>query len=369
MNQKDKQTELQIMIAELSQLHKKSIELLQKTKDPDKMLDSLLAEYERRLTDLSGAQLDEKPANISDLMEREKVKALLMYSQLAEVLRDNAEMQLQLKSRNQELDNLYQKMSDNNENLKQLNAYYLNMLGFVSHELRSPLVSILGFAELLEEGYLGKLNVEQLNGVQVITRVSRNLIDMIKNYLDLSKIENGELLIHWQEIDVDKDLLQPVLTELTGQLSLKDMKIDQKSAATKEHMGLVGDLDLLKVVFTNVFSNAVKYGKPHSTISYEVEELEDGYLFSIKNTGCGISKKRIETIFDKFSQGANKDPNLPRGTGLGLFNTKCIIKAHDGNIWAQSEAKKWFKISFKLPRNPRREKTKVDMTSSEKMPH
>ncbi len=364
MKESEKQAELQIMLNELNQLHAKSIELLQKTNEPEKMLDSLLAEFERRLTDLSGINLNSKPESINDTLAREKLKALLMYSQLAEILRGNAELQVQLKSHNKDLDELNHRMSENNDELRRLNEYYLNMLGFVAHELRSPLVSILGFSELLEEGYLGKLNVEQLNGVQVITRVSRNLIDMIKNYLDLSKIENGELLIHWQELDIEKDLLQPVLSELSGQLSLKDMKIVRKGPALSKKICIIGDRDLLKIVFNNVFSNAVKYGKPHSTIHYQTEETETGYFFSIKNEGRGIAKERIESIFDKFSQGVNKDPNLPRGTGLGLFNTKCIIKAHEGDIWAQSEEKKWFKINFHLPRKPRQPRNKVDMTST-----
>ena len=367
MKETDKQAELQVMIDELNQLHEKSIEILQKTNEPEKMLDSLLAEFERRLRDLPGIKLDSNPESINDTPSREKFKALLMYSQLAEILRGNAEMQVQLKSHNRDLDQLNQKMSENNEELRRLNEYYLNMLGFVAHELRSPLVSILGFAELLEEGYLGKLNLEQMNGVQVITRVSRNLIDMIKNYLDLSKIENGELLIHWQELDIGSDLLGPVLDELSGQLSLKDMEISQTGVATGKKMSVIGDRDLLKIVFTNIFSNAVKYGRPHSTIQFQVKELKDGYQFAIKNDGRGIAKKRIKSIFEKFSQGANKDPNLPRGTGLGLFNTKCIIKAHEGKIWAQSEENKWFKMTFRIPRKPHQLKNKVDMTSTEKV--
>lgn len=286
-----------------------------------------------------------------------------MYSQLAEVLRDNAEMQLQLKSRNKELDNLYQQMSENNQELRRLNEYYLNMLGFVSHELRSPLVSILGFSELLEDGYLGELNVEQSNAVQVITRVSRNLIEMIRNYLDLSKIENGELVLQWQEIEVGNDLLQPVFSELSSQLSLNDMKIVHKDQDAITNINIIGDIDLLKVVFSNVFSNAIKYGKPHSEIDLNVNETDSGFVFSVRNIGRGIPSDKIEAIFDKFSQGINKDPSLPRGTGLGLYNTKCILEAHEGKIWAESEEKKWFEVNFFLPRKPNQEKVRVEMAS------
>ncbi|MDQ7051414.1 MAG: ATP-binding protein [candidate division KSB1 bacterium] len=352
---------LRLKLAELDQIYSLSLELLKKSQDPDELLDALLDEYIRRFSEIPGMNFSENLNEFQDDERREKAQALILFAQQAALLKENADYQAKLKEQNRKLANLTRKLKKTNEELQRLNSHYLNMLSFVSHELRSPLISVLGFAELLEEGLLGDLNAEQRNSIQIIIRVTRNLIDMIRNYLDLAKIENGELRIHWQQIEVYHEILLPVIKELEGHLMAKEMKIVPDPESRVQHVLLQADPALLRIVFVNLFGNAIKYGKARTEIQYRIEDHGDRFLFSIKNCGKGVPKEKLDTIFEKFSQTAQYNPDVPRGTGLGLFNTKWIVEAHGGNIWAESEFGEWFRVNLTLPKEPKRKKRAVTM--------
>ncbi len=351
-----------VQLDEFKKLFETSLKLVQQARRPEEVFDKLLAEYERRFIEIPEVRL----TNDADLDEasRAKIQALMLFARLAESLKENADVQLQLKQRSEKLDRLMQRLRKTNRELRRLNAHYLDMMGFVSHELRSPLISILGFAELLDEGYLGELNMEQQNSVQIIMRVTSNLIDMIKNYLDLAKIENGELAVNWMPIDLHTDVIKPTITQLESQLFTRGMQIETRNERIPENIIVEGDPDLLKVVFMNIFSNAIKYGRPDTTIYYHVLDVLDRFYFSITNEGEGVSPEHIEKIFNKFTQGEYHDPDAPRGTGLGLYNTRCIVEAHGGTIWAESEQGNWFKICFTLPKKQERRTGQVKIKSA-----
>ncbi len=357
---------LDLKVAELDQIYELSLELLKKSQDPDRLLDALLDEYIRRFSELSGMDLLRDVENYPDEKSREKMRSLIMFSKQAELIKENADYQAKLKERNRELAQLTQKLRRANQELKRLNSHYLNMLGFVSHELRSPLISILGFAELLEEGILGELNVEQQNSVQVIIRVTRNLIDMIRNYLDLAQIEGGELAIEWQNVNLYHEIIMPVINELEGHLLAKKMKVvAENDESVIAQYQVEGDSGLLKIAFTNILSNAIKYGRAQTDIVYQILDLDNKYVISITNEGEGVPEDKLEKIFNKFSQMVHYHPDQPRGTGLGLFNTKCIIRAHGGKIWAESEVGKWFRINITLPKHPRKKPRFVKLQRSD----
>ncbi len=353
---------LELKLAELDQIYELTLELLKKTQDPEELFDAVMDEYARRFAELPGVNLNTDLEDCEDEVTREKARALILFARLASLVKENADYQAQLKKRNRELAELTTRLQQANSRLQRLNSHYLNMLSFVSHELRSPLISILGFAELLDEGLLGDLNDEQANSVQIIIRVTRNLIEMIRNYLDLAKIEKGELRIHWQKVEVLHSILLPVIHELEGHLLARDMRIiPAPEGSCPRQVFLEGDPALLKIVFTNIFGNAIKYGKRRTAIEYEIEDRGKEYFFAIRNEGKGVPADHLELIFEKFSQGSQHFADAPRGTGLGLFNTRCIVEAHGGRIWAESEYGKWFRICMTLPRRPERRPEYVPM--------
>lgn len=342
--------ESELMLAELCRLYHVSLDLIRRCSDSSQLVDAILSEYERRLLEIPTADFLAAPEKNRNFVEREKIRSLLMFATQAALLKDNVDVRDEIVQKNSVLLAISRDLHRANVQLRELNSHYLNMLSFVAHEFRSPLISILGFAELLLEGYLGAVNTEQRDALQIILRVARNLIDMTKNYLDLAKIESGQLRLQGQRIELKTGIIEPTLAEIRSQLAAHGLTVIAKADSFADEAYIEGDVDLLKVVFSNVFSNAVKYARKDSEIVYNILDFGENFYISVKNQGRGVMPEQLDEIFQKFAQVRAANEDAPRGTGLGLFNTRCIIMAHGGQVWAESEYGAWFKICLILPK-------------------
>ncbi len=337
----------ELKIEELSRNYNVSTELIKRTPNLNSLLDRMLLEYIKRLDEIPGKDLAHPTDEAFSDFDREKLRSLIMFSTHAVLLKENSELFKALEEKNHQLLQTTQELKKSNAELKSLNEQYLNMLGFVSHELRSPLISILGFAELLDEGLLGSLNDEQRKSIQIIIRSSKNLIDMIRNYLDLSKIEQGEMKMEKRPLEFVSAILNPTLEEMNEQFSQKKMTVWVDSA--EEGFWLFADEKLIKIVLVNILSNAVKYGKEGGEIHIELSRLGEEFEVKITNTGRGVEEGEVQKVFDKFAQLDSLDTKVGKGSGLGLYNAKFIVEKHGGKIWAESEFEKWFRVIFRLP--------------------
>ncbi len=340
---------LEIQLKEFSRNYLANLELLEKSSDEKELLDKIFDEYIERLDELKGLDLHKLQNGAGLEEEREKFKSLIMYATQAAIVHDKARLYQKLDKANRELREVNNELDKKNRQLNALNEHYLNMLSFASHELRSPLISILGYAELMADRILGELSNDQEEAVEIIIKVSKNLIDMIRNYLDLTRIETGELKLKQQrqEADIETDIIKPVLFEMSEQFNKKKMTV---RPASVEPVRLDVDQDLMRIVFSNVFSNAVKYGREGTEITYCMHARGDGYLFSVTNQGVGVRPEKVDYIFDKFTQAMESQQiDMPKGTGLGLFISRNIVKEHGGRMWAESEYGKWFTVYFSLP--------------------
>ncbi|MBN2011228.1 hypothetical protein JW960_17930 [candidate division KSB1 bacterium] len=343
--------QLEYRIREYSRNYNISLELLEKSSNPQELIDAIFDEYIRRLDELKGIDLKDLEGETHLVEEKEKFKSLVMFATQSSLMRENAQLYEQLDKANSELRSANDQLDTKNRQLAALNEHYLNMLSFASHELRSPLISILGYAELMSDKVMGELNSDQEEAVGVITKVSKNLIDMIRNYLDLTRIETGQLSLpeNREPINICDDIIAPVLVEMNEQFSKNKMNIEAK---TCDPFRLDVDRDLMRIVFTNLFSNAVKYGKKGTPIKYEITEEDECYRFSISNQGVGIKPESTKDIFEKFSQALESQQwDTPKGTGLGLFIARKIVEEHGGKIWAESRFGEWFTVYFNIPRD------------------
>ena len=312
-----------------------NLELLEKSSDGKKFIEAILDEYISRLNEFNGIELNSLIDSSEYSKNNEKFKSLLLFATQATVLSEKVE--------------LIKKLDKKNDSLVQTTNNYINMLSFASHELRSPLVSILGFAELLSDNILGEINEEQQEAVGIIIKISKNLMNMVKNYLDLAEIESGKLKLTNGIIEIKSEIIDIVVFEMKEQFSKKNMKALPDNF---ENISLVLDKDLISVVFTNLFTNAIKYGKEGTDIIYSVIKQEDDYLFTVKNEGIGVKSDKLISIFKKFT----RIPELYhrdtlKGAGLGLFIAEDIIERHGGKIWVESQYGEWFKVFFTIPVN------------------
>lgn len=235
-----------------------------------------------------------------------------------------------------------------NEDLKKINRNYMEILGFVTHEIKNRLGIIMGSSYNLKGEVVGKLNQGQKKMVDILLRNAERLNVMIKNYLDLSRIERGELRVNKQKIDFKEDILNPVLKEFTGEIEAKGLLLETKIPAVSK---IMADPDLLKIVLENLLSNAIKYGKEKGKIKIGVKKENLIWKINVWNEGEGIPRDNIDKLFIKFTRLGGEKFKKERGSGLGLFITKEIIQKHGGKIWAESEEGKWANFIFTLPSN------------------
>jgi len=231
------------------------------------------------------------------------------------------------------------------------NRAYLEMLGFVTHELKSPLASIVFAVGSLRDHILGPLNDPQEQLLKAASNSADYLRDTIANYLNLSRIEEGELKLRWSQVAFRKEVIAPLLGRLSELAQDRGMRIECDVA---DDLDGACDPSLLTAVLQNLLSNAVKYGRQGGRIRITAERDESSGLlrFHVWNEGEGFPSGGGEKLFRKFSRLTHGGDDTKSGTGLGLFVSRVIVEKHGGHITAESEPGEWVDFSFTLPRTP-----------------
>ncbi|MBM4333159.1 MAG: HAMP domain-containing protein [Deltaproteobacteria bacterium] len=238
-----------------------------------------------------------------------------------------------------------------NNKLQDLNRHYLEMVGFITHELNQPMGVLKGFLILLKDEALGPLvNSNQKQAVSTMLRNVNALINMIQKYLQLGRIESGRMEVNKVRMPIFAEALSPILEDEKQQLEARKMEvvIDNEEAFRRAE----GEADpvLLRIVFSNLIGNALKYGREGGKIWCGFKDEPEELLFYVKNEGQGIPGDKLTKVFEKFTRLQGELERRRGGTGLGLFNAKEIIDRHGGRIWAESEEGKWANFLFSLPK-------------------
>ena len=219
-------------------------------------------------------------------------------------------------------------LGESNEKLKALNQIYLDMIGFVSHELKGIIYTASLNVYTLAHEYAGHLNAKQKEIVGAVNRGLDYLSAMVRNFLSLSQIEKGQLAVHRTELYLKENIFDDVVEAFSKQAAEKQIQILNKVPL---QLAARADMDLLKVVGNNLVGNALKYGSENGTIIINAEKKEDVIEVEIYNDGAPITKENEEKLFKRFSRLPGESLKQ-KGTGLGLFITKEIIEAHGGKI-------------------------------------
>jgi len=235
-----------------------------------------------------------------------------------------------------------------NTSLQRVNANYLDMLGFVSHELKNTLGVIYTAAHSLAAGLVGPLNDAQSRMATSICRSIDAAVSMTLNYLSLARIEKGELEVDKRPCDFVRDVARPVLAEFAQAIAEQGVRLINELPASAP---LEADANLLCVVFRNLIGNALKHGRPAGTIRLGCRAEPGQYRLEVWNDGDGIPREEAERIFQKFVRMSEGPEAARKGTGLGLFITKEIVTNHGGNIWAEPGADGGTSFIFTLPAN------------------
>lgn len=223
-------------------------------------------------------------------------------------------------------------------------------LANMSHEIRTPMNAITGFANLLKET---KLDSEQKEFVSNINTAAENLLGIINDILDLSKIESGHLVIESVPFNL-YEVIKNIKSVLTYKAIGKNLELDYQIPDAIPHT-VLGDPTRLTQILLNLTNNAIKFTETGSVkIVLDLQsENEDEYaiLFKIIDTGVGIPQDKLAVIFDRFAQANSDTTRKFGGTGLGLSISKLLIELQHGNIFVESEehvgSTFYFNLSFK----------------------
>jgi PAS domain S-box-containing protein len=236
-----------------------------------------------------------------------------------------------------------------NKKLKKLNKVRKNLINRVSHELRTPMSCITGSIELMEEFFQDKLDKKDMEIISIAKRGSRRLKSLINNILQVSKIDASKLNLKKERVRF-KNMVDNCLAELTYLIEKKKLDVNTE---IKDDLELIADQLRIEEVIINILSNAIKNTPDLGTLTISLQKRGDHAIFSVKDSGIGITKEQMEFLFKKFGkierEEFREDINT-KGSGLGLYISKEIIKKHNGDIWAESEGKnKGTTFYFTLP--------------------
>lgn len=246
------------------------------------------------------------------------------------------------------------------EQLKELNVRYMELLGFATHELMQPLGVIKGFLTMMEEEALPP--EKQKRAISLMKRNTNMLINMSHKYLELAKLESGELEVQKSSCNLFEEVVGPIIDDYTAKLTQMGMQVVIENEKEFRDAEIYADSLLLRIVYSNLISNAVRYGKPNGKIFLGIKLENDQYWLHVKNEGMGIPRDRLSWIFEKFTR--LDSAKKVKGTGLGLYNTREIIWKHGGKIWAESEEGEWADFVFTLPRQAQTAHDTIELQQS-----
>jgi GAF domain-containing protein/anti-sigma regulatory factor (Ser/Thr protein kinase) len=244
---------------------------------------------------------------------------------------------------------LFQQLEDRAIELGKANRLKSEFLARVSHELRTPMNSINGYSELLLRGTYTVLNDKQSDRVERILRNGRNLLALIDDLLDLSKIDAGKMELRLTEVNI-YDELNAVLFTLEQQATTRGLYL---RAEVSQDLPLVRvDSIRLRQVITNLLGNAIKFTKEGGVSIRAERYMEDNremLALRVIDTGIGIRPEDQQIIFDEFRQVDGSATREYGGTGLGLAITKRLIELMGGRIWVESALGKGSIFTILIP--------------------
>lgn len=222
------------------------------------------------------------------------------------------------------------------EELERLSKAKSEFLSIASHQLRTPLTAIKGYISMiLEEGY-GKLPSKTQKPLEHVYKSNERLIKLVNDLLNVSRIESGRIEIKRELVSI-KDLISEVIKELKIEAEKKDIYVKLKPPEEKIPK-ILCDSKKIRQVIMNILDNAIRY-TDKGGVTIELKVKNSRLRIIISDTGEGMTKEELKSMFKSFSRGTAGSKFYTEGVGLGLYVSRRFVEMHNGRIWAESEGK------------------------------
>ena len=231
--------------------------------------------------------------------------------------------------------------------LEKANKMQADFTAMIAHDLRSPLMNIMGVAEVMTAGMFGSVTREQKKWLGRIQSNSQTLVDLVSDFLDVTKLESGYVDLSRETVNltalIQKNIDSYRVVALNKKISIQD-------AVDPSLIAIHADPRRLDQVLSNLISNAIKFTREDGKVEVGAALADAaGAKIWVKDNGVGIAADQIGRLFEKYRQGDNVKNSSHRGTGLGLVICKMIVEAHGGRIWVESFEGKGTTFFFSLP--------------------
>jgi K+-sensing histidine kinase KdpD len=233
------------------------------------------------------------------------------------------------------------------DTVQKANMLKADFVNHVSHELRTPLTSIKAYAETLAVNIDDPKFTQRGEFIDIVNKEVNRLIRIVNDILDVSKIEFGQRAIQRAPLDL-RVIVEEVISMLGPSLRERSMRVETHVPSDLPRID--GDADLIKQVFINLITNAIKYSPSGTTVTVRAQEEAVSILVSVADQGVGISREEIGSVFDKYFRARLQKESKMEGLGLGLAIVKNIVEQHGGSVRVESTEGRGSTFYFTLPR-------------------
>lgn len=249
----------------------------------------------------------------------------------------------------QRIANATKELRSKNAILLQLDKIKDEFISMASHQLRTPLTSVKGYLSMVIEGDVGKITPAQKQLLDQAFMSSENMVHLINDFLNVSRIQSGKFIIDKTTVDMSK-LVEEEVNGLRPNATARNMKLVYKKP--KNFPLVEVDEGKFRQVVMNFSDNAIYYSHENSSIIVSLAVENNEIVFTVKDTGIGVPKSEKDKLFAKFYRAANAKVQRPDGTGVGIYLAKKVVDAHGGQIIFESVEGKGSTFGFRLPIKP-----------------
>lgn len=241
----------------------------------------------------------------------------------------------------------YTSKKNDNKKLQKLNTMKDRFFKILAHDLKNPFHSLLSFSEYLNKSYDSLEDDEIKTGIAEMNSASKNLYELVENLLDWSKAQTGSIEFNPKEIFL-KDLIQKNISIFAQNAKLKKINLTMDVGDDHDHV-VFGDEYMINTIVRNLLSNAIKFSNHNAQVSVNSEKRDGEILIHFKDSGVGIEKEKLHSLFSVDRSSRTLGTSNERGSGLGLMLVKELVQINHGKVSVESELGKGSTFTISLP--------------------